>query len=165
MKSQSFLKWRTFICCTLFLAISHECLCAQKKKIPKKLPVAVISSFQKTYPKAKIYSVNVEQKDTCVYYNIECKDGVAHRNILYAPDGNIFEKRESVSPGSIPENVQTSLESRFRHSKVQSAQKIVRDSTLIGYTIKLTSGKKDYSVNTDSTDTIIKVKEIKRDDY
>jgi hypothetical protein len=160
LSSPTWLVW-----CVLFCIVSHECADAQKKRIPKRLPVAVITAFQKTYPKAKIYGVDVEQRDTIVYYKIECRDGAVHRNILYTADGSIFEKEESVAPASLPERVKAALDNRFKRYKVQSARRTVRDTAIIGYAVKLTSGKKDYAVTVDSSNTLVRVKEVRRSDY
>jgi hypothetical protein len=162
MKSHRILKWMALLYFTFFAAVTHECLQAQKKKIPKRLPVAVITSFQKTYLKARIYSVDVEQKDSIVYYTIECRDVSVYRNIVYTADGSIYEKGESVSPKSLLEGIRTALNNRFRRCKLLSAQKTIRDTALVGYTVKLTSGKKTYAVGVDSSDTVVRVKEIKR---
>ncbi len=148
---------------TFFLTATVVGLHAQKKKLPKRLPIAVITAFQKTFPKAKIYGVDVEQKDTSVYYIIECRDGDVHRDISYTPDGRIFQEGESVPPKSLPERVRSALDNRFKRYTVQSAQKTVRDTAIVGYAVKLTSGKKNYAVNVDSSDAITRVKEIKRD--
>lgn len=153
-------------CCLLVCMIAHECADAQKKKIPKKLPVAVISAFQKTYPKAKIYGVDVLQKDSLVYYEIESRDGAVYRNILYTADGKIFEMRQSVPPKSMPEAIKAALDKRFKRYTIQSARTIIRDTTFVGYTVKLASGKKNYTVSVDSSNAIVQVKEAKREsDY
>lgn len=78
MKSKYSIILAALLCALFVTAVT----CAENKKFTAKdLPAAVVMSFQKTYPKAKITGVDVEKRDTIFYYEIESTDGTVKRDL------------------------------------------------------------------------------------
>jgi hypothetical protein len=67
---------------------------AQEKKANKKTPTpaAVLSAFKKAYPDAVIMSTDKELTGGKTYYEVESVDGSTRRDLLYLPDGTVYEK-------------------------------------------------------------------------
>jgi hypothetical protein len=75
----------------------------QEKKLTKKeLPSAVLSAFQKSYPKASIKGIAEEKKEGKTYYEIESLDGKTSRDLLYLADGSVAEIEESMATADLP---------------------------------------------------------------
>jgi hypothetical protein len=67
----------------------------EKKLSTNDLPKAVLVSFQKSYPAAKIKSASTETARKVAYFEIESVDGVMHRDIRCTADGTVAEIERS----------------------------------------------------------------------
>ena len=114
---------------------------AGKKKLPKHdLPAAVVSAFEKAYPKAVIKGIDKEKENGVTYYELETMDGKIARDFLYATDGTVFEMEETISATEIPELVVKTLRTSYADYKIVKAEKVTKGAE-VSYELALKKGK------------------------
>jgi hypothetical protein len=119
-----------------------------------KAPEAVLTAFQKAYPKATIIDISQETKEGKIYYEIESKDGGQRRDLLYLADGKVFEMEEAIKVADLPKEITSGLSAEFPKGEPKKAEKITRGST-IQYEVLLENGENNLEVLVDSGGKII----------
>jgi cyanate lyase len=113
----------------LIFGVSTNASAEGKKKFTKKdLPSAVVSAFEKAYPKATIEGVSKEKENNTTYYEIESIDGTTKRDLLYAADGTIAEIEESIEAKDVPEAVAKTLKSDYGKYTIEKSEKVMHGS-------------------------------------
>jgi len=92
------------------------------------LPGAVKHAFQSTYPNAKILGTAEEHDHGQRFIEIESRDGLTRRDLLYSPDGTLREIEEEVSTGQLPGTVLHAAESK---GEILKAERITRGQTIL----------------------------------
>jgi hypothetical protein len=155
MTYTKFLKFTASFLFILMLTITVA-LPAKDKKITKKdLPAAVLSAFEKAYPKATIKGVGKENENKTTYFEIESIDGKISRDILYTTEGKAYEIEESMSKSDLPKEIQTTLKSQYAKANFVKAEKVTHDSA-IGYEIQIKTGKKVKALSFDAAGKLVK---------
>lgn len=128
----------------------------QEKKLTKReLPAAVLSAFQKSYPKAGIKGIAEEKKEGKTYYEIESLDGKVSRDLLYNADGSVAEIEESMAVVNLPEAVKSSVEARFPKAEITKAEKVTKGAAL-SYSLALRTAKGKLGLELDAAGKILK---------
>jgi hypothetical protein len=128
----------------------------KKKKFSKKdVPAAVLSAFEKTYPKAKITGADKENEKGTTYYEIESTDGTMKRDLLYTADGKVYEIEETITAAALPGEIKTALDKEYAKAKIVKAEKVMRGST-VEYELLIKNGKITKEITFDSTGKILK---------
>lgn len=119
---------------------------SQETKIPKKqVPSAVLKAFKDSYPAAKIRRTNKESKHGMLYYEIESKDGMTKRDVLYTPAGEVSEIEEIIPADQLPSAVKTTVTNQYPHAKIRSVEKNMQGAA-VQYEVLLQNGKKKFEV-------------------
>jgi hypothetical protein len=128
----------------------------QEKKLTKKeLPSAVLSAFQKSYPKASIKGIAEEKKEGKTYYEIESLDGKTSRDLLYLADGSVAEIEESMATADLPGAVKTTVEAKFPKAKLAKAEKVTK-GTEVSYSVVVKTPKGNVTLDVDTTGKVLK---------
>lgn len=129
---------------------------AQEKKITKKdVPQAVISAFEKAFPKAKVKSYSTETEDGKTVYEVESYQGRMTLDVSYLSDGTASEIEEGVTPGSLPEAVKVALKANYPGGKIARAERKTVGSD-VTYEVRMTVGKNRVSVEIDASGKVVK---------
>jgi hypothetical protein len=127
------------------------------------LPPIVLSSFEKAYPKACIKEVEKENINGTEYFGIEGKNktwffccGGTKFEVLYAPDGVLYETRSKICADKLPEVVRKSMAEKYPGSKIHRAETIVR-GTVTEYELKIKTGKEKVELLVGTDGTVIKI--------
>jgi hypothetical protein len=146
------------------MAISSFVIAAEKKsekgneeaKLTKgDLPAAVMTAFQKSYPKATIKGLSKEMEDSTQMYEVESLDGKTVRSILYKGDGSVYEIEEGIQVSSLPSVVKNSIMTAQPNCKIKRAEKITHGD-VTQYEVKVVSGKEKSELVLDPTGKIVK---------
>lgn len=140
---------------TLILTMALGAKEQEKKLTRKELPAAVLSAFQKTYPKAHIKGIAEEKKDGKTYFEIESLDGKTERDLLYLADGSVAEIEESMAVADLPEAVKASLEANYPKAKLLEVEKVTKGSE-VSYGLDLRSAKGRVTIDMDASGRILK---------
>jgi hypothetical protein len=100
------------------------------KYTPKDLPAAVLTSFQKEYPKASIKGVSMEKEKGVTFWEIESIDGKVTRDLLYSVDGKKAETEETIEMAQVPAIVRTTLTAEYPKGKVEKAEKLTKGNVV-----------------------------------
>lgn len=115
---------------TMLAAIASIC-CAvsvQETEISRKdVPPAVIATFEKAYPNAKVLEWEKEIHSGKLYYEAEIVDGKVPRNILYSPDGIVAQVEEKIAASEIPAAVVEGVKRQYPNASIRSAEKVTRN--------------------------------------
>jgi peroxiredoxin len=140
----------------LILGVSTNASAEGKKKFTKKdLPSAVVSTFEKAYPKATIKGVSKEKENNTTYYEIESIDGTTKRDLLFTEDGTIAEIEESIETKDIPEAVAKTLKSEYGKYTIEKSEKVMRGSDT-KYEFVVKKEKKRIEIVLDGTGKVVK---------
>jgi len=123
------------------------------KKADILAPEAVLTTFHKTYPAAIIRDISKETKDNRTYYEIESLDGTVRRDLLYLPDGTLYESEEAIAITDLPTKVTASLKNKYPKGKLQKAERITRGD-VIEYEVLMENGEENLEVLLDSNGII-----------
>ncbi len=146
-----------FAMLTVFLALAFTLsLNAQEKKITKKsVPAAVLASFAKAYPGAKVKGYAKEVENGKTYYEIESMNGKQSLDALYQADGTVAEVEEGVAPADLSKQVTDAVKATYAKGKITRAEKTTRGQETT-YELRVASGKKTVGLTVDATGKIVK---------
>ena len=139
----------------LTLAVGAQAQDKERKLTTKQLPSAVVSAFQKAYPKATIKGVAEEKKDGKIYFEIESMDGKTSRDLLYQADGTISEIEEGIALTELPEAAKSAVLTKYPKGKLIKAEKVTKGSQ-VSYDIDVQTGKRKFEVDVDANGKFIK---------
>ncbi len=138
-------------------------LFAQEKQISKKeVPTAVLKSFKKEYPKARIKGLSTETENGKSYFEIESIDGKVRRDLLYSSDGKIAEIEETITTSNLPKESIRSIQKKIPGGKIEKAERVISDSK-VNFELKVTRKKATYEVVLDSTGKVVKAEKINKE--
>ncbi len=126
---------------------------AQEVRLREKdLPSAVVRSFHKTYPSAKITGAAREVENRKTYYEVESIDGTVTRNLLYTTDGRLTEVEESISFDRLPSNVSSSFLKEFPNARVNKVERLTRGKSVsYEFTVNLRGSRQEIVLDTNGT--------------
>ncbi len=137
---------------------------AQEKKISmKELPPAVLNSFHKTYPKAKIKGLSTETEKGKTYFEIESMDGTTRRDLLYTPDGKAAEIEETIPSSELPKGSVQAIEKKIPGAKITHAERNIR-GTKTTYELSVMSMKAKYEVVLDNAGKIVSDRKVTKEE-
>lgn len=90
------------------------------------VPQAVEAAFRKKYPQAEIVGTDVEHENGSTFYEVESRNAGFTRDLLYRPDGHIYEIEEQIGTDALPQAVRQAAE---EHGQIVKAERISRGST------------------------------------
>jgi ABC-type glycerol-3-phosphate transport system substrate-binding protein len=129
---------------------------AQEKKITKKdVPQAVISAFEKAYPKAKVKGYSTETEEGKTYFEVESTVGKMTLDISYLADGTAAEIEEGVAARELPDAVKVAVKTDYPKGKITKAEKKTVGTT-VTYELKVTTGKTSAGVEIDPSGKIMR---------
>lgn len=151
-----------------FLAATGTCgekgkTAVMEQKLPKNLPPAVLTAFQKAYPKATIKDVDKETDSTAVLYEIESVDSGVKRTVIYKADGTLNEVEEEISPAGLPKAVRQTIEKNYPKGKLEKVEKVTK-GVVMTFEALIVTGETHTEVVFDSTGKVIKSEEIAADE-
>jgi uncharacterized membrane protein YkoI len=128
---------------------------AQEKKITAKdVPAAVITAFKNSYPNATIRGYAREKEEGKVFYEIESREGVMSRDVLYHADGTVAEIEESMAATDLPADAQQAIKQKYPKAVIRLAEKTTAGDK-ITYEVSLRQGKKRMSMEFDASGKVI----------
>ncbi len=127
----------------------------EQKLAREKVPVEVLSAFQKAYPQAVARGYEEEVKHGKTFYEIESKDGETNRDILFSPAGEIVEIEEMIQKTEIPQIIQQASAAKFPQAEIRRAEKIARNGNTY-YEIEFKQGEKHFSKEFDAQGAFVK---------
>jgi hypothetical protein len=130
-------------------------LTAQEKRLKKaEVPQAVLSAFEKAYPKATVKGYSREPKDGTTAYEVESMEGKTHRDILYAADGTVLAIEEGMAVSDLPEEVRAAVKREYPKGSIASAEKLTKGEAT-EYEVILKHGKTKTEVRLDPSGKVL----------
>ena len=143
------------LCIALCFALASGALAGDTEISKKDLPAAVLTAFEKAYPKAEIKGLTKEKENGKTFYEIESVDGKLSRDLLYLADGTVVEIEEGVPPGDLPASVKAAVGKEHPQGKIVKSEKVTRGSE-VTYAFQVKSGKATYGMAVAPDGTVIK---------
>jgi len=133
----------------------------EEKQLTKQdVPVAVLSAFEKAYPKAVVKGYSKEEKDGKTLYEVESLEGKTHRDVTFLEDGSLVVLEEVVAAKSLPEAVRQTVKKEHPKGKIKLAEKITEGAT-VSYEVVVAAGKKKFEIKLDASGKVIGSEEAK----
>ncbi len=135
-----------------------EAMEAKEAKMSQKdLPGAVLTAFQKAYPKAKINGVSTENDSTgkVTEFEIESAEGAAKRTIALAADGTILEVEEDITMKDLPQNAQEEIAKTYPKGEAKMIERVMKGD-VITFEALIQSGETSAEMVFDKTGKVIK---------
>ena len=126
----------------------------------QELPPAVVSAFEKAYPKAVAKGYSREEKDGKTLYEVENLEGKIHRDISYLENGSLVVTEEVVAAKSLPERVRQAVKKEHPKGKIEQAEKITQGTT-VEYEVVVALGKKEIEIKLDRSGKVVETEEVK----
>jgi hypothetical protein len=139
----------------LVMALGIEASAQEKKMTKKDVPQAVISAFEKAYPKAKVKGYSTETEEGKTYFEIESHQGKMTLDVSYLGDGTVAEIEEGVAAGNLPDAVKAAVSTNYPKGKITKAEKKTVGTT-VTYELKVATGKTRVGVEVDPSGQIMK---------
>jgi hypothetical protein len=117
---------------TLTISIGGVALAEEgEQTVPcKKLPIAVMKAFSKSYPKATIKNCSREVEDGKVSYEVASKEKAIGRDVLYDAKGNVIVVEETMAMSEAPEPVQQAFNKKFSKAEIILAERLLRGTSI-----------------------------------
>jgi hypothetical protein len=129
---------------------------AKEKKIAKKdVPAAVISTFEKAYPNAKVKGYSTETEEGKTYFEVESMVGKMTLDVSYLSDGTVAEIEEGITIGELPDAVKATIKANYPKGKIAKAEKKTAGTT-VTYELKVKTGKTSAGMEIDPSGKILK---------
>ena len=146
----------SFMLAVALLFVLNINIFAQEHKISEKeVPVIVMSTFHKAFPKAVIKGTNTETEKGKKYFEIESMEDTKHIDLLITAAGNIAEVEESIPTDQIPGRVMKTLEKEFKRLKIETAEKVTH-GTVSNYEFVVESNSGKYEVKLNAAGKLLK---------
>ncbi len=127
---------------SLLVMIDSPVLAQAEKDLKKsEVPKNVISSFEKSYPKAKASGYSTETENGSTTYEVESTEGKIHRDVTFDPQGTVISVEESMESQDLPPVVQGAFKKGYPKAKILKCEKVVERGVMT-YELLVRSGKK-----------------------
>ncbi len=123
------------------------------KKPEISAPEAVLTAFHKAYPAAVIGDISKETKGDQTYFEIESVDGKTRRDLLYFPDGKVFEIEEAIAVKDLPNSITKTIKDKYPDGEIHKAEKITRGD-IAEYEVLVENGENNLEILLDSKGVI-----------
>ena len=127
----------------------------EQKLTKKDLPAAVVTAFEKSYPKAVIKEVSKETEDSTTTYEIVSVDGTVARTVAYTADGKVAEIEEVVKVRDLPQAAQQALAKDYPKAKLERVEKVIKGGVTT-FEVLVVAGKERTEVVLDSAGKQVK---------
>jgi len=143
-----------FILSILVISISNNSFAG---KIAKSVvPKAIITSFEKEYPKAKKVHYVKENEGGKSIFQIDFIMDNKELEALYNLDGTMIQLEEELKTKDIPADLLKAIKEEYPKSKVLEASKIYKNGKFSGYSVEIKTGGNSIEIEFDSSNKIIK---------
>jgi hypothetical protein len=121
-----------FAVVTLAISMGGVALAAEgEQTVPcKKLPIAVMKAFSKSYPKATIKNCSREIEDGKISYEVASKEKAIGRDVLYDAKGNVIVVEETMAISEAPESVQQAFNKKFSKAEIILVERLLRGTSV-----------------------------------
>jgi hypothetical protein len=143
------------LCLILFLGIISQATAQEKKITKKNVPAAVLSAFEKAYPKAKVKGYSTEKENGKITFEVESMQGKLILDVAYLPDGTATEIEEGVAAKDLPAPVLDAVKAKYAKGKIAKAEKKTVGN-VVTYELSVTAGKTHAGLEIDPSGKIIK---------
>ena len=126
----------------------------EKKITEKEVPAVIIQNFRQTYPKAIIRGYANETENGKQYYEIESRDGMTRRDVLYNPDGTVAEVEESLDPNRLPAAALQAIKQKYPRAVITLAEKTTTGDK-VTFEVSAREGRKRFTMEFDSDGKVL----------
>lgn len=137
----------------LMLALSIDGMAMaqdEEQVVPcKKLPIAVMRAFSKSYPKATIKACAREVEEGKTAYEVASRENTVGRDVLYDAKGNVIVVEETIAMAGAPKTVQQAFNKKYSKAEIILAEKLMRGSS-VNYEFQIKLKGKIHEVVFDS---------------
>ena len=133
----------------------------EKQLAKNDVPAAVLSAFEKAYPKAVVKGYSQEEKDGKTVYEVESLEGKTHRDVSYLADGSLVVTEEVVAAKNLPAAVRQAVIKGHPKGKIALAEKITEGKT-IEYEVVVADGKTKIEIKLDVSGKVLESEEAKQ---
>ena len=145
-----------FAALSLVLSGGSSIAYAKERKLSREMvPVEVLNSFQKSYPKGVVRGYEEEIEHGKTFFEIESMEGETRRDLLFSPSGEIVEIEEVVPKTEIPESIQQVIGTQFPQAEIRRVEKTTRHGRT-SYEIGFKQGDKKFSREFDVQGLLVK---------
>lgn len=129
---------------------------AQEKPVVKEpsTPEAVLKSFEKSYPNAKVVGYDSDTTGKQTLYEIETIVDSMEKDYIYLEDGTLLYIEEEITLKQLPAKVIESIKKAHPDCEMDEAEKITRGE-VIEYAIEIEVGDKEFELLVSSDGTIL----------
>ena len=145
-----------FLVCVIVVAVIAEQSSAQEREISKKsVPKAVISAFEKSYPRARVKGYSTEVEEGKTLFEVESYRGSMSLDVSYLSDGTVVEIEEGITSKDLPQTVKETIKSNYPRGRVLKVERKTSGNA-VTYEMKIVSGKTRVEMEVDSTGKIVR---------
>lgn len=129
----------------------------------EEVPAAVIEAFERAYPFVKVTAYEKEDRAGKACYEIECRVGKLKLEMVYTPDGELYEIEQLIRIKAVPRAVTKSVKKAHPGARIRKAERLTRGGQTL-YEIYLRKGKQKMEMVLDATGEIIEPGEEDEDE-
>ena len=118
-------------------AVADESVKLKRHEVPE----AVLSAFNRAYPKARVNSYLRETREGKTVFELETIEKSTHRDLIYSATGEILEIEESLSPSALPGTVKTAIDGLYPKAKISKAEVVTKGNSTVYEAIVNVKGK------------------------
>ncbi len=121
------------------------------------IPKAVTDAFEKDHPDVKDVKFEKEKFEGKEAYEAEYKENDMEYESLYAADGGLLQKEESIDTKALPEAIVQAVSKAHPNATIDEAEKVMNpDGTLAGYEVEIKTKGKEIEIQLDTSGNILK---------
>lgn len=155
---------KVFTCSLVIIALLAPAALAGEETIKKDaVPEAVIKAFEQAYPFVKVTEYEKEDRNGVIYYEIEGKIGKLKLEMVYTPDGKLYEIEQTIRLKKVPKAVIKAVKQAHPKAKIRKAELLTRGAETL-YEIYLKKGKEKLEIVLDPSGKILEPQEKEDDD-
>jgi hypothetical protein len=155
---------RVFACSLVIIALLSPAALAGEETIKKDaVPEAVLKAFEQAYPFVKVTEYEKEDRNGVIYYEIEGKVGKLKLEMVYTPDGKLYEIEQTIKLKKVPKAVIQAAKKANPKAKIKKAELLTRGAETL-YEIYLKKGKEKIEIVLDPAGKILEPQEKEDDD-
>jgi len=128
-----------------------------------KVPDAVMTAFQKSYPDAKVSGYDKEVVDGKTHFEIETMVDKLEKTYVYLEEATLFQIEEEILAKSLPETVLASINTAHPKCEIDEADKITRGTT-VEYEVVVEVGETEMELQVAVDGKILSSVQLEDDD-